>query len=211
MQMNDPIQPAGSSKGLVDRAKAMILSPKTEWPVVAAEPSSVTEVLLKYVVPLAAIGPVASLIGGQLFGYGALGITFRPSLASSLTIAITTYVLTLVGVFLIAFVANFLAPKFGGKDNYASAFKWVAYAYTAAWVVGIVGIVPMLGILGLLGLYSLYVLYLGATPMMGVPQDKAAGYTVVTVIAAIVVYVVALSIAGALTPSAVPASTITIT
>jgi hypothetical protein len=207
--MNDTIQPAGPSKGLIDRAKSMILTPKTEWPVVAAESDSVQSVFLKYVVPIAAIGPVAMLIGSQVFGYGAFGFTYRPSLGSALGSAITSYVLTLAGVFLVAFIANFLSPKFGGKDSYASAFKWCAYAFTAAWVIGIVSLVPALSILTLLGLYSLYVLYLGASPMMGVPQDKAVGYTVVTVIATIVVYFVVAALAASLTPMWTPAATIT--
>lgn len=202
--MNDPIQPAGSSKGLIDRAKAMIVSPKTEWPVVAAESDSVQGVFTKYVVPLAAIGPIASLIGGQVFGYGAFGFSYRPSLMSSITTAILTYCLTLVGVFVVAWVANFLSPKFGGKDSFPSAFKWVAYAYTAAWVVAIVGLIPALGILSLLGLYSLYVLYLGATPVMAVPQDKAVGYTVVTVVATIVAYFIVATVAGSLVAAFTP-------
>ncbi|MEM6475935.1 MAG: hypothetical protein AAF687_07195 [Pseudomonadota bacterium] len=44
----------------------------------------------------------------------------------------------------------------------------------------------MLAVLGLLGLYSLYLFYKGATPMMGVPEDKSVIYTVVVIIVAIV-------------------------
>lgn len=206
--MNDT-QTAGSpSKGLVDRAKAMALSPKTEWPIVAAEGDSVSAVLTRYVLPLAAIGPVATLIGSQVFGYGAFGFSYRPSIGSAIATAITSYILTVAGVFVVAFIANFLSPKFNGKDNYAAAFKWCAYAFTAGWVVGIVGLVPSLGILGLLGLYSLYVLYLGATPMMGIPQEKAGGYTAVTVVATIVVYFVVGALAAALTPAFNPAALI---
>jgi hypothetical protein len=209
--MNDTIQPAGPSKGLVERAKAMILSPKSEWPVVAAEADSVQSVFVKYVVPLAAIGPIASLIGGQVFGYGALGFSYRLSLMSSLTTTITQYVLTLLGVFLVAWIANFLSPKFGGKNSFASAFKWCAYAFTAGWVAAVLGIIPALGIIALLAsLYSLYVLYLGATPVMAVPQDKAAGYTAVTVIATIVVYIVVATVAGSLTASLNPINAATI-
>jgi hypothetical protein len=206
--MNDTIQPAGPSKGLVERAKAMILTPKTEWPVVAAESDTVRNVLFRYVVPIAAISPLAMLIGSQVFGYGAFGFTYRPPLGMALGSAITSYVLTIAGVFVVAFIANFLSPRFGGKNNYAAAFKWCAYAFTAAWVVGIVNLVPALSILTLLGLYSLYVLYLGASPMMGVPQDKAAGYTAVTVIATIVVYFVVAAVAASLTPMWSPAATI---
>jgi hypothetical protein len=197
--MVDTLQSADPSKGLVERAKAIIVSPKTEWPVIAAEGDSVQTVFLKYVVPLAAIGPIASLIGGQVFGYGGFGFTIHMPLGFALATAITQYVLSLVGVFLIAWVANFLSPKFGGKDDFAAAFKWVAYAYTAAWVAGILGIIPALGMLTLLAaLYGLYVLYLGATPVMVVPQDKSGSFTAVTIVAAIVVYFVVFTVAGSI-------------
>lgn len=203
--MNDTVQSAGPSKGVIDRAKAMILTPKTEWPVVAAESDSVQTVFLKYAVPLAAIGPIASLIGGQVFGLGGFGITIRVPLTFALATAITQYVLSLAGLFLIAWVANFLSPKFGGKDSYVAAFKWVVYAYTAAWVAGILGIIPALGLLVLLAaIYGLYVLYLGAAPVMGVPQDKSAGYTAVTIVATIIVYFVVLTIAGSITALFMP-------
>jgi len=195
--MDNNLQGVGSAPGLVERAKAMIVSPKSEWPKVAAEPDDVRNVFMRHVVPLAAIGPVAGLIGGQLFGYGGFGFSYRPGLVVGLTGAITSYVLALASIFVISWIASFLAAKFGGKESFARAFRLCAYAFTAAWVAGIFGLVPALGILSLLGLYSLYVFYLGAEPMMGVPQDKAAGYTAVTVIAAFILYFVAAAIVGA--------------
>jgi hypothetical protein len=197
MDMDDNLQGVGSAPGLVERAKAMIVSPKSEWPKVAAETDDVRNVFMRYVVPLAAIGPLAGFIGGQAFGLGAFGISYTPSLMGGLTTAITSYVLALASIFLISWIASFLAAKFGGKESFARAFRLCAYAFTAAWVAGIFGLVPALGILSLLGLYSLYVFYLGAEPMMGVPQDKAAGYTAVTVIAAFVLYLLAGVVVGA--------------
>lgn len=180
-----------TSSGLVERAKAIIVQPKAEWPKIAAETTEPTKILTSYVIPLALIGPIAGLIGMQIFGINAVIMTIRPSLASSLTMAVTTFVMTIVGVFVLAFIANWLSPKFGGKDNFPSAFRWVAYAMTASWIGGIFGLIPALSIIGVLfGLYSLYLLYLGSSPMMGVPQDKTLGYTVVTILAAIVLYIV---------------------
>ena len=65
--------------------------------------------------------------------------------------------------------------RFGGLADRASAFKLVVYGSTAAWVAGVFQLIPGLGLLALLGLYSLYLYYVGATPVMRVPQDKAAG------------------------------------
>ena len=173
-------------KTIVERAKAMILSPKDEWPKILTEMQDQSDILRGYVLPLAAIGPVASLIGGQVFGYGAFGFSYRPSLVAALVTALLGFVLSVVAVFVLMLIADLLAPKFAGQSNRLNAFKLVAYSYTASWLAGIFGLIPSLGFFSLLGLYSFYLLYTGATPMMKVPQDKAVGYTVVTVVCAIV-------------------------
>lgn len=189
-------QPAG----LVERAKAILLKPKEEWPRIAAEPGTPGDIVTRYALPLIAIGPVASFLGGQLFGYGAFGFSYRPGIVGALTGAIVQIVMTVVMLVVVTFIADFLAPKFGGESNRRQAFKWVAFGATAAWVGGIFGLIPSLGILGLLAsLYTLYLLYLGATPVMKVPADKSLAYTAVTVVCAIVATIVASAVAAAVT------------
>jgi len=181
---------------LVNRAKGIILKPVEEWPKIAAETDSQGEILRNYVLPLAAIGPIASLIGGQIFGYGALFVSYRPSIVSSLVTALLSFVLTIVGVFVLAAIADWLAPKFEGQSNKANAFKLVAYGGTAAWLAGIFSLVPMLAVFGLLGLYSIYLFYTGAGPMMAVPEAKRIAYTVVTFLAAAVLYWIVALVVG---------------
>lgn len=181
----------GTAAGIAAQAKAILAAPKEEWPKIAGKSDSVRDVFMRYVVPLAAIGPVCGFIGGQLFGIGAFGFSYHPSLMAGLTNAITTYVLALVSIFVVGWVASFLADKFGGQGNFARAFKLCAYSFTAAWVAGVFDLIPALGILVLLAsLYGIYLFYLGATPMMSVPQDKAGGYTAVTIVGVIVIYIV---------------------
>src|SRR3546814_17975909 len=75
----------------------------------------------------------------------------------------------------------------------------LGYAWTAAWVAGIATIVPWLGWLVVLagGIYSIYMLYLVLPHTMKCPPEKAAGYTVVTAIIAVVLsWVMALLIAA---------------
>jgi hypothetical protein len=184
---------------IVDRAKAIILTPKDEWPKIALETTSQGDILRSYVLPLAAIGPIASFIGGQVFGYGALGFSYRPSLIWSLSNAIISYVLSIVAVFVLMLIADFLAPKFDGQSNRLNAFKMVAYSYTASWLAGVFGIIPSLAFFSLLGIYSVYLLYTAATPLMKVPQEKAAGYTAVTILCAIVLAIVVSPITAAIT------------
>src|SRR6187402_1418080 len=185
--------------GIVERAKAIIMQPKLEWAKIAGETAEPMKVLLGYALPLILIGPIAALIGGQLFGYNAVIATFKPTLGFSLTVAVTTFVQAVILLFVIAFAASQLSPKFGGKQDFPAAFRLVAYSMTAAWLAGIFGLIPAIGILALVGLYSFYLFYLGATPVLGVPQDKAAGYTVVTVVVAIVTYLIVAAVAAAIT------------
>ncbi|MCB2064441.1 MAG: YIP1 family protein, partial [Novosphingobium sp.] len=130
--MSEGLGPIPAS--LIDRAKAIVLKPNDEWPKIAGETQSQGDILRSYVLPLAAIGPIASLIGSQIFGYGALFVSIRPSLMSSLVTAVLSFVLTIVGVYVLAAIADWLAPKFEGQSNKLNAFKLVAYGGTAAWL-----------------------------------------------------------------------------
>jgi len=199
MEDRPSLQSAGT--GIAARAKAIVMQPKAEWPKIAAETTEPSKVLTGYAIPLIAIGPIATLIGSQLFTTSYLGVTIKTSFTFALTTAVTSFVLSIVGLFVVSFVANFLSPKFGGRDDFPAAFRLVAYSMTAAWLVGIVNLIPALGILGLLALYSLYLLYLGATPVMGVPQDKSTVYVVITVVVAIIVNIVVAAISAAIIAS----------
>lgn len=192
MSVETPDNPVGS---IVARAKAIILKPKEEWPVIERETLSSGEIFTRYAIPLAAIGPLATFIGGQIFGYGAFGISFRPSLIGGLSQAIVTYILSLVGLFVVAFVADKLAPNFGGEASSRNAFKLVVYSMTAGWLANIFQLIPSLSLLAILGVYSFYLFYVGTGPLMKIPAEKRLTYTIVTVICVIVLYV----IIGALT------------
>lgn len=188
------------TQGLVERAKAITLKPDETWPQIAAEQTSPGDIITRYALPLLAIGPVATFIGGQLFGISVLVATIKPGLMAGLGMAVSSFVMGLVSLVVIGLITDFLAPKFGGEANRTQAFKLVAYSLTPGWVAGALGIVPALGILILLAsLYGLYLFYKGATPVMKVPADKAGGFTVVTVLVAIVVNFVAAMVLSSVT------------
>ncbi|AUW58471.1 YIP1 family protein [Sphingobium sp. SCG-1] len=182
-----PEIPTPASTSLVDRVKAIILTPKEEWPRIDAEPATISGLFTGYALILAAIPALAGLIGALIFGYGALGVYFRPSIGSAISMAVVQYVLSLVGVTVIAFIIDALAPKFGGISNRTQAFKVAIYSYTASWIAGIFAIIPALSFLMLLGVYSLYLLYTGLPLLMKAPKEKAGSYTAVTVLVAVVV------------------------
>jgi Yip1 domain len=178
---------------IVARAKAMVLTPRTEWPVAAAEPATVSSLFTGYIVVLAAVPAIAMLLKLSVLGTSAgfFG-TFRMPLTFGLSQAILSYVLSLVGVYVSAYVVNALAPSFGGQKDQVQALKAVAYSYTAYWAASIALILPWLGflIVFIAGLYSIYLLNMGLPYTMKCPPEKSVGYTVVTIIVTIVIYFV---------------------
>jgi hypothetical protein len=171
---------------LVARAKAILMTPKQEWAAIDTEPLNVTALLTGYVIPLALIGPIARFIGFSLLGFGGL---FRLSIGWGISQAILGFILAIVGVFVLAWVINALAPSFGAKKDMQQAIKLSAYSMTAAWIAGIFYLLPALSILALIGaLYSLYLFYLGLPILMKSPEDKTPMYAVAVIVACIVVF-----------------------
>jgi hypothetical protein len=188
---------------LIERARNISLNPRSEWEMIAPETTTTRELYTQYILPLAAIGPLASIVGMSVFGVSLPFVgTTRMPLATVLSMQITNYAVALVGVYLLSLLIGALAPSFGGQRLPGQALKLAAYAFTPAWIAGILLLLPSLSIFALLaGLYGLYLFFLGVTPLMKVPQDKAIGFSAVTVICAVV-----LSIAGSVLTGAVTAA-----
>jgi len=176
---------------LTERAKNILVQPAEEWAVIEKEPTATGDLYTSYIMPLAAIGPVASIVGLSIIGIGSpLGGTYRVSLITAIGHAVVTYVLALAGVYVLALVIDALAPTFNGTKNSAQALKVAAYSFTAAWLVGIFNLIPALAFLQIFGLYSLYLLYLGLPVLMKSPEDKTLAYAVVVIVAAILIFAV---------------------
>jgi hypothetical protein len=187
-----------SSASLIARAQAILLTPGPEWDKIDAEPATLKGLYTGYVCILAAIGPIAGAIGSLAFGHSFLGVTYRPPVGGVIVGAVVGYLLSLVAVYVLGMVIEALAPSFDGHKNQIQAMKIAAYSGTAGWLAGVFGIIPSLAPLAALGgLYNLYLLYVGMPKLMKAPQEKALGYTVVTIVVSIVLYVVVGAIGGA--------------
>jgi hypothetical protein len=174
---------------LVERAKNIILAPAKEWDAIKGENLTIADMFTKYAMILAAIPAVAGFIGfvgiGVSYGFG----TFRWPMGNALTWLILSYVLSLAGVFLLAFIIDTLAPTFGCEKNLVAAVKIAVFSFTPAWVAGVLNIVPVLSIIVLLAsVYALYLLYLGLQKIKAPAKEKLIPYFVVAIIAFIVIY-----------------------
>jgi len=190
--LTNPRNQRGCSMAMMERIKGICLKPKTEWEVIAGEETSAADLFKRYAVPLAAIPPIAGFIGGSLIGRSMPFVgSYRVPMVSGLVMAVSMFVMALVGVYVISLIINYLAPSFGAQKDSGQALKVAVYSYTPAWVAGVLQILPTLGLLAVLaGLYGLYLLYLGLPRLMKCPQEKAVGYTAVVVVCAIILSII---------------------
>jgi hypothetical protein len=173
----------------IDRAISILKNPIVELNKVKSEQLSKDYLIKQYIAILAVIPAIAYIIGMGMVGIstGLFG-NYKIPIGTAVIGGILTYILTIVGFYVTSIVINTLAPNFSSKQDENKAMKLAAYAYTPMLLGGIFNIIPMLGIIGLLFmLYGLYILYLGIPLLMETPQDKALNYTIVIIVATIVI------------------------
>jgi hypothetical protein len=133
-----------------------------------------------------ALGINAASLGGM--GGGAMEMGFGAIAA----MAVVGYVFSLITLFVMSFLVNAVSPSFNGKSDMVQSTKLMTYASTPVWVAGLVGWIPILG--GLISFaaiaYVVYLIYLGLQPVLGVPKEKVAGFTVVIVLIYVVLTVI---------------------
>ncbi len=184
---------------LVKRAKNIIFLPRGTWPEVKVEQKTIKDLYTSYAAILAAIPAISKLIGVSFFDipmkevhYGSFSMNFMGGVVFS-------YILSLVGIYIIAYITNNLAPIFGSQKNMLNAMKAVVYSWTPYWIAGTLYIVPSLSVLVLLAsFYGIYLFYLGLPILMDTPKEKALGYTIVSVLASTLVFFLMGAIAGAI-------------
>ncbi|WP_336980054.1 Yip1 family protein [Brevundimonas nasdae] len=183
--MTDPTthsQPA-VDPALVARVKGILVQPNAEWLRIDGEFATTKTLFTRYAMILAAIGPIAGLIGSLIFG--------EASIIGALVVALVSYGLSLAAVFVLGILINALAPSFGSTVDQVQAMKVAVYASTAAWVAAVFDLIPVLSVLSLIGaIYSLVLLFIGLPMLMKTPEDKKVVYYVVVLIAGLVLYAI---------------------
>ena len=114
---------------VVARAKAIMLTPQTEWQVIQREPGALTDLFGSYVAILAAIPAIARFIGSSLIG------GYDPPFHGMIRTVIA-YAATFTVVYVIAGVIDLLARRFGNAEEFpqcAQALDLLPHAGLARW------------------------------------------------------------------------------
>ena len=188
---------AAPAPSIVERAQEILFRPTQAWQRIAGEATTTQKLMAGYAAPLAAIGPICGLIGSQFFPLRVFGAAIRTPLVGAVTSAVLSFAMALVGVYVLGRIIEAVAPNFGAEKDRTAAMKVAVYSSTASWLCGVFSIFPLMAVLGLLGLYSLFLLYRGLPIVMKAPADKATGYAVTVVVAAVVIFfAIAMVVAG---------------
>ncbi len=179
----------------VKKIKNITLRPKEAWPEIKKEEISTGELYL-FAVILAAIPAICKLIGISLIGMSIMTeINVGPFTMNFFWNVIFSYALSIVGIKIISFIVDFLAPRFDSKRNLNNATKLVIYSWTPYWVAGVLYLVPQLALIILFfSFYGIYIFYHGLPILMETPKEKTLGY----VIAVIVISVLSFLFMGAM-------------
>ncbi|GIK47685.1 MAG: hypothetical protein BroJett013_03820 [Alphaproteobacteria bacterium] len=180
------------SEFILSRAYGLLREPDKEWRQIKAEATTIPNILLGYVAPLAAIPPVCDLIGSTLFNRL---LVIEPG--EALIRAVVTWVVTVALVFLLGLLINALADQFEADRDELGAQKIAAYSLTPAFLSGVFSLWPPLWWLSLFALAAMvYVMYRGLPILMKAPQERALSYAATVTIAGMVAGIILFSLAS---------------
>lgn len=180
------------SEIIFTRAYGLLREPKKEWEQIKAEETTVPNLLIGYVAPLAAIPPVCGLIGSLIFESIRVG-----PISEAMVGVFVTWVVTIALVFLIGVLINTLADQFDADRNDIGAQKVAAYSITPALLSGLFSLWPPLWWISLFALAAMvFIMYRGLPVLMKAPEDRALSYAATVTLAAAVAVIVMFALAS---------------
>jgi len=167
---------------VIQRLLAFVKTPREEWGKVASENHTMNDLVVKWILPLAALPALASLIGLALIGVPTPLGHFRIPMGLALRLAIFQYLYFLLSVGIMALAMDLLAPTFQARKDLNQSLAVATFSSLPWLVCGLLFIIPSLGVLSFVGgLFSLYLLYLGLTLVKSPAKDKEMPYVLATI------------------------------
>ncbi len=180
------------SEFILSRAYGLLREPAKEWEQIKAEQTTVPNIMLGYVAPLAAIPPICDLIGQSLFNHALQG-----DVGQAIIRAVVTWIVSIGLVFFLGVLINVVADNFDADKDELSAQKIAAYSLTPSFLSGVFSLWPPLWWLSLFALAAMvYLMYRGLPILMRAPPETALNYAAVVTIATMVGGIVLFSLAA---------------
>ena len=155
------------------RITYLVFRPAAEWERIAAERTSVDELLRRYILPLAALAPIATFIGMKVFdrawdpdqGY----LVPADQIFSA---AATTFFATIASIFALAAIMVLIAPMYRRRPDFLSALKVSAHGASPLLLSGVVLVLPVMVVVSMVALcYTLFLYRIGVTQVLEIRDD----------------------------------------
>jgi hypothetical protein len=162
------------------RAVRMLTHTRAEWTAIGGTPMTARSIYVRFLIPIAALGPLAGTLGTLLFDgeRTSLAGSYTVSASTALLAGVLEYGLNLGAIWVFAFLIERLAPAFRAHPGRIDALKLAAFGATPYWLGSVLAFVPKLAPVGVvLGLYSVRLYALGLPPLMRVPGERLSSYT----------------------------------
>ncbi|MDX3774284.1 Yip1 family protein [Chromatiaceae bacterium AAb-1] len=154
--------------------------PKEEWHTIDKRHESFRYSLI-HILIVALIPSICAYYSAVHLGWSiGAGEPIRLTSDSALMLSVCMYAALIIGVFALAWLAQWMANTFGASPSYTQALELAAYTSTPLFMVGFAGLYPELWFVvavGLVGLaYSVYLLYVGVPILMHIPEERGFIY-----------------------------------
>lgn len=162
---------------MLGRAFRLTFAPEREWAAIARARPGARDVLLGYVLPLAAIPAVAWMVGLALFGMELVMVgepIRRPGPEAILHAGLVTYLGSIASVATLAGAFVLLAPMYGGRRDWRGAWAVAAYGTTPVWLAGVMLIKPATFVAMLPVVLYCAVLYHRGLHVLGLAREREA-------------------------------------
>jgi hypothetical protein len=155
----------------------VMYTPEKAWPQIKAANRSSAYLLLRFVLPLSLMPPLAGFVGSTYVGWHIAGservvLTTQSGAILSLLAWLGLVVAITVG-------ANFIrwmAKTYGANPEFRTCYALAAYSATPLFVVGLLGAYPILWLDALATLaalaLSIRILFAGVPVMMDIPPER---------------------------------------
>lgn len=156
-------------------AQGALMEPDATWAKAKAQGRSARQMAQSLTIPLVLLSAVVSLVLGLVFSR-------NQSIPVILGHSAVSATLGILGVFLLAFLADYLAGYFGGGRDYNAAFNAVALCGVPSAIGAAILPIPVVGGLGSLGLglYGLYLFYRALPVFLTIPAEKRLAHYLAT-------------------------------
>jgi hypothetical protein len=185
--------PARSTPEFLGRLKGMLIAPKAEFAQIAAAGTATSRIYTGFVMPLALLDALIGFIHVSIVGTAEpLTGTVRVPVTGGLLTALLVFAFGLLGIGVVAWVIDALAPFFGAVPDRRLASATAAYASTPIWLATV--LVPFQTVWApvevLAVMYHTWLLYVGLRVLMRAARDRVLGYATTVVLCTILLEIV---------------------